>query len=62
MLSYCLKCRKNIESKNPRFVRAINSRMMLSSNCADCGNKKSKFIKEQKGKLSVIGKIPLLGK
>ena len=53
MLSYCLKCKKNTESKNPR------GRMMLSTNCAVCGNKESRFIKEQepKGLLSMIGKI-----
>ena len=37
--------------------------MMLSSNCAVCGNKKSRYIREQeaKGLLIMIGKIPLLG-
>ena len=42
---------------------------MLSSKCAACGNKKSKFIKEKeaKGLLSSLGlktplsKVPLLG-
>ena len=43
MLSYCLKCRKNIESKNPKVLRIKNGRMML---CTVCGNKKSTFIKE----------------
>ena len=43
MLSYCLKCRKNIESKNPKVLRTKNGRMML---CTVCGNKKSRFIKE----------------
>ena len=31
MLSYCLKCRKNTESKNPKAVRTKNGRIMLSS-------------------------------
>ena len=47
MLSYCLKCRKNTESKNRKFVRTKNRRMMLLSKCAACDSKKSKFIKEQ---------------
>ena len=34
MLSYCLKCRKNIENKNPKVVRAKNGRIMLLSKCA----------------------------
>ena len=36
---------------------------MFTSNYAVCGNKKSRFIKEQeaKGRLSMIGKIPIIG-
>ena len=33
MLSYCLKCRKNTESKNSMVVKTKNGRMILSSNC-----------------------------
>ena len=29
MLSYCLKCRKNTESKNLKFVRTKRGRIML---------------------------------
>ena len=72
MLSYCLKRRKNIESKNPKAVKTKNGRRMLPSKCAVCNSKKSKFIKEQeaKGSLSRLGiktpssilyQIPLLG-
>ena len=65
MLSYCLKCRKNTESKNPKVVRTKNERIMLLLNCAVCNSKKSKFIKEQEGK-GLLGnllgvKIPMLG-
>ena len=69
MLSYCLKCRKNTESKNPEVVRTKNGRIMLLLTCAVCDSKKSRFIKEQEasGLLSSLGiktalnKIPLLG-
>ena len=69
MLLYCLKCRKNTESKNPKVARSKNGRIMLLSKCAVCDSKKSKFIKEQEasGLLSSLGiktplnKIPLLG-
>ena len=69
MLSYCLKCKKNTESINPELSKTTNSRTMISSKCAICDGKKSKFIKEQqaKGLLSNLGirtplsKIPLLG-
>ena len=62
MLSYCLKCRKNTESINPKVSKTTNGKMMISSKCAICGSKKSKFIKEQqaKGLLSNLGlRIPL---
>ena len=68
MLSYCLKCRKNKESKNTKVVRAKNERIMLLSKCVVCNSKKSKFVKQQEpsGLLSSLGikttlnKIPLL--
>ena len=67
MLSYCLKCRKNTESKNPKIAKI--GRIMLLSKCAICDSKKSKFIKQQEasGLLSSLGiktllsKIPLVG-
>ena len=68
MLSYCLKCRKNTESKNPKVVRTKNGRIMLLSKCAMCDSKKSKFIKEQEasgllislGIKTPLSKIPLV--
>ena len=64
MLSYCLKFRKNAESKNPKVVIFKNRRKMLLSKCAMCNSKKSKFLKEQKarGVLSyLLGvKVPIL--
>ena len=47
MLLYCLKCRKNTESKNPKVAKTKNQRIMLLSKCVMCGGKKSKFIKQQ---------------
>ena len=47
MLSHCLKCRKNTESKNPKVAKTNNGRIMLLSKCAVYDRKKSKFIKEQ---------------
>ena len=45
MLSYCLKCGKNTESKYPKIAKTKNERIMLLSKCAVCASKKSKFIK-----------------
>ena len=69
MLPYCLKCRKNTESKNLKVVRTKNGKMMLLSKCEACDIKKSKFIKEQDAsellsslRIKVhLNKIPLLG-
>ena len=69
MLSYCLKCRKNIESKNSNVVRTKNGKIMLLLKCAVCNSKKSKFIKQQEasGLLSSLevrtplSQIPFLG-
>ena len=44
MLSYCLKCRENTESKNPKVVKNKNGRIMLLSKCAVCDGKKLKSI------------------
>ena len=69
MLSYfCLKCRKNTESENPKVARTKNGRIMLLSNCVVCDSKNSKFLKLQKASgLSSLGiktsliKSPLVG-
>ena len=69
MLSYCLKCRKNTESKNPKLVRTKNGRTMLLSKYVVCDSKKSKLIKQEEanGLLSSLGiktllsQIPLVG-
>ena len=68
MLSYCLKCKKNTESVNPKFSPTSNSKTMILSKCAICGSKKLNFIKKQeaKGLLSNLGikttltKIPIM--
>ena len=62
MKSYCLKCRKNTENINPKVSKRNNGRAILLSNCAICGRKKSRFIKNQeaKGLLSnLVIKTPL---
>ena len=57
MLSYCLKCSKNKESKNPKVARTKDGRIMLLSKCAVCDSKKLKLIKQQEGSglLSILG-------
>ena len=57
MLSYCLKCRKNTESKNLKVIRTKNRGIKLLSKCEVGDSKKSNFIKEQEasGLLSSLG-------
>ena len=62
MLLYCLKCRENAESKNRKFVKSKNKRIMLLSNCALCDSEKSRFIKEEEGSglwISLVINTPL---
>ena len=72
MLPYCLKCRKNIENKNPKAARTKNRILIFLSFYEDVkvyDSKKLKFIKEKEasGLLSSLGiktplnKISLLG-
>ena len=68
MKTYCLKCKTNTDSIDPKMFKTKNSRLLMQSKCSVCGTKKSRFIKEQdaKGLLSNLGiktplsKIPLL--
>ena len=68
MKIYCVKCRKNTENLNSKIFKTKNGRLIMQSKCAECGIKKSRFVKKQvaKGLLSNLGiktllnKIPLL--
>ena len=66
--TYYLACRKYTKNVNLKIVKSKNGRSMIQTNCATCGNKKSRFIKEQIAQvlLSNLGiktplsKVPLL--
>ena len=68
MKTYCLKCKKDTENIDPKMFRTNNNRLFMQSQCSNCRNKKSRFVKKQdaKGLLSDLGirmllsKIPLL--
>ena len=62
MLSYCLKCWRNTESKNQKIAKTKKGKIMLLSKCAVCDSKKSRFMKEKEASelLSSLGiGIPL---
>ena len=68
MKIYSVKCKRDTENIDPKIVRTKNKRLIMQSQCTDCRNKKSRFIKEQeaKGILTELGikaplsKVPLL--
>ena len=47
MQTYCVKCRKNTENLNPKIFKTKNGRLIMQLKCAECGIKKSRFVKEQ---------------
>ena len=63
------KVQKNTKNIDPEIFSTSNGRVMISSKCAVCRSKKSRFIKNQeaKGLLRKLGiktplsKIPILG-
>ena len=50
MLSFCLKCKKNTESIDPKVSATSNGKIVILSKCAISGSKTSKFIKKQEAK------------
>ena len=44
--TYCLVCRDFTKSIKPKIVRNRQNRYIIQSNCATCGSKKSRIIKE----------------
>ena len=50
MLSYCLKCKKNTESIDPKVSTTSNGKTMILSKCAIRDAKKKKLLKKKKQK------------
>ena len=57
MQNYCVSCKKNTGNKDTKVIRTKNCKLQMKSPCSICGNKKSRFVKEQeaKGILSSLG-------
>ena len=63
-MTYFLKSKKDTKNVDSKILKTKNGKPILSSKCAICGSKKSRFMKEQetKGLLSLrtpLSKIPL---
>ena len=48
MLTYYLVRNENTKNIDAKIMKTKNGRFVLSSTCAVCGRKKSKFMKEQR--------------
>ena len=46
--TYCLKCKKPTNNKSITPTQVVNKLIAKKSICADCGSKKSVFVKEYK--------------
>ena len=47
MEMHCVSCKKYTSNENSRTRKTKQNRLMLLSNCAVCGNKKSTFMKNK---------------
>ena len=47
MKNYYVSCKKYTANKNSSVTKTKQNKLMLLSNCAICGKKKSTFIKNQ---------------
>ena len=57
-----MKSKRKTENLDSKIFKTKNNRLIMQSKCAECGVKKSRFVKEQeaKGLLSNLGiKTPL---
>ena len=50
MKTYSVKCRKNTENSNSKIFRTKNGKLIMQSKCAECGIKKSRFVKKTRSK------------
>ena len=50
MITYCVKYRKKTENLDSKIFKTKNGRLIMQSKCAECGIKKSRFLKEQEAK------------
>ena len=52
-----MKCEKDTENYDPKMFRTKSNKLLIQSQCNNCRNKKSRFVKEQDAKclLSDLG-------
>ena len=50
MNTYCVKCKKNTENIDSKMFRTKNNRLIMQSECSDCGIKNIKICKRTRSK------------
>lgn len=48
MICYCVKCKKKTDTTDMINKTAKNGRPIMLGKCADCNNKKAKFLSNKK--------------
>ena len=56
---YCLVCKNYTKNNNSKIVRNRQNMLMIQSSCANCGDKKYIFIKEQQA-MEILSNLDLL--
>ena len=51
MKTYYVKCETNTENINPKIFKTKNNKSIMQSQCTNCKNKKSRFVKRQDAKV-----------
>ena len=54
-IAYCLSCKKDMESIDPKVIKTKNNRQVIISRCSICNNKKSIFISQRSGLFDSLG-------
>ena len=49
MKTYCFKCRRKVEMKNPELVTLRNGKTMVRGGCSACGTKVLKVPNDKAG-------------
>ena len=48
MKTYWLNCKRDTENIDPKIFRTKNKKLIMQSQCTNCRNKNSRFVKKQK--------------
>ena len=55
VITYCLSCKKDTKSIDPKVIKTKNNKRVIISRCSYCNNKNSTFISQGSGLLDSLG-------